>query len=103
PGAIAHAILCIDPEPMTALRTGVPLELDRIVLKMLAKNPADRYQHVDEIPVDLRAVRKTSGSATSAMATTLAAPAAVMATTLPRTRRHWRTRSEERRGGKECS
>ncbi|MFL6259785.1 MAG: protein kinase domain-containing protein [Thermoanaerobaculia bacterium] len=91
PGAIAHAILYIDPEPMTALRTGVPLELDRIVLKMLAKNPADRYQHVDEIPVDLRAVRKTSGSATSAMATTLAAPAAVMAPARPPTRRRGRT------------
>src|SRR4051812_15752300 len=83
PGAIAHAILYIDPEPMTALRTGVPLELDRFVLKMLAKNPADRYQHVDEIPVDLRAVRKTSGGVTSAMATTLAAPAAGMAAARP--------------------
>lgn len=91
PGAIGHAILYSAPEPMTALRTGVPLELDRIVLKALAKDAADRYQHVDEIPVDLRAVRKTSGSAASMTATTLAAAVPVVAPARPPTRRRWRT------------
>jgi hypothetical protein len=99
PAAIGHALLFVDPEPMTALRTGVPLELDRIVFKALAKDPADRYQHVDEIPVDLRAVRRASGSAPGMTATTLAAPVPLMpgvppaaATSAPpRPRHRWRT------------
>ncbi|HEY3571352.1 MAG TPA: protein kinase [Thermoanaerobaculia bacterium] len=69
---VAHAILYEEPEPMTALRTGVPVALDRIVLKAMAKAPADRYQHADEIPVDLRAVgRKGSRVTASLQAPTL--------------------------------
>jgi serine/threonine-protein kinase len=52
--AVMYSILNEDPEPLTALRTGVPMDLERIVWKLLAKDPADRYQHVDEMPVDLR-------------------------------------------------
>ncbi len=75
---------------MTALRTGIPLELDRIVFKALEKDPADRYQHIDEIPVDLRAVRRTSGNAPSRTATTLAAPVPVVEPARQGSRR-WRT------------
>jgi len=56
--AVANAILTKDPEPLTALRTGIPLELDRVAGKALAKNPAERYQHVEDLLVDLGAVRK---------------------------------------------
>jgi Tol biopolymer transport system component len=42
---------------VTAIRAGVPLELDRILAKALAKNPAHRYQHVDDLVVDLRTLR----------------------------------------------
>jgi eukaryotic-like serine/threonine-protein kinase len=52
--AVSHSILYEEPEPLTALRTGVPMELERIVMKTLAKKPEDRYQHVDELLVDLR-------------------------------------------------
>ena len=52
--AVAYAILNQDPEPLTALRTGVPKELDRLMAKALAKKPGERYQHVDEMLVDLR-------------------------------------------------
>jgi serine/threonine protein kinase/tetratricopeptide (TPR) repeat protein len=54
--AVVYSILNEEPEPMTAVRTGVPMELDRITTKTLAKNPADRYQHMDELIVDLRKV-----------------------------------------------
>ncbi len=54
--AVLYAILNTDPEPVTALRTGVPMELERIVSKAMAKDKRDRYQHVEEMPVDLRAV-----------------------------------------------
>jgi len=52
--ALAYSILNENPEPVTALRTGVPLKLERIILKCLEKSPSNRYQHVDEIMVDLR-------------------------------------------------
>jgi adenylate cyclase len=57
--AVLYSIISEDAEPMTALRVGVPVELDRIVAKAMAKSPAERYQHVDEMLVDLRALRKT--------------------------------------------
>ena len=56
--ALTYAIINEQSEPLTALRAGVPLELDRIVDKALAKNPAERYQHIDEFLVDLRNARK---------------------------------------------
>jgi serine/threonine-protein kinase len=60
--AVMYSILNEEPEPMTGLRTGVPMELERIVSKMLAKNKAARYQHVDEIPVDLRGIKERPDS-----------------------------------------
>ncbi len=53
-GAIVYSILNMPLEPLTAIRTGVPMELERIVQKCLSKRPQDRYQHVDELLVDLR-------------------------------------------------
>jgi serine/threonine protein kinase len=52
--AVAYAIVHTEPEPLTALRSGVPLEFDRLIEKALAKDRAERYQHVDELQVDLR-------------------------------------------------
>lgn len=54
--AMIASILNDEPEPMTAVRSGVSILLDAIVAKMLAKDPDARYQHIDEIPVDLRVV-----------------------------------------------
>ena len=51
---IAYAILQEDPAPLTTLRKEVPLELERIVEKTLAKNPDQRYQNVTDLLVDLR-------------------------------------------------
>jgi serine/threonine-protein kinase len=59
--AVAYAIVHTEPEPLSALRTGVPLELDRIVAKSLAKDPADRYQHVEEFKTDLRTLARQVG------------------------------------------
>jgi Tol biopolymer transport system component/tRNA A-37 threonylcarbamoyl transferase component Bud32 len=56
--AVAHAILLDEPEPVTALRSGIPIELDRIVAKALVKSPAGRYQHVEELMVDLKMLRE---------------------------------------------
>ena len=56
--AVLYAIGNEEPELPTALRSRVPLELDRIVEKALAKSPDDRYQHVEEMIVDLRSLGK---------------------------------------------
>ena len=56
--AVLFAIGNEEAEPITALRVGVPTELDRIVGKAMAKDAGERYQHVDEMLVDLQSLRK---------------------------------------------
>ncbi len=56
--AVTYGILNEQPEPVTALRSGVPIELDRLLDKAMAKDPAERYQHVEEMLVDMRALAK---------------------------------------------
>ncbi|MFQ5799777.1 MAG: protein kinase, partial [Bacteroidota bacterium] len=56
--AATYQIVHEDAEPITAVRTGVPMELERIVHKCLEKENADRYQHVDEVLADLGKVRR---------------------------------------------
>ena len=56
--AVTYGILNEQPEPVTALRSGLPIELDRILDKALAKVPEERYQHVDEMLVDLRSLQR---------------------------------------------
>ena len=56
--AVMYSITNEEPEPMTALRTGVPMELEWIVGKCLAKELGERCQNAAELIVDLRGVRK---------------------------------------------
>ena len=63
--AVLYAIANEEAEPITALRVGVPTELDRLVGKAMAKRPGERYQHVDEMLVDLRSLRKERESGAS--------------------------------------
>ena len=58
--AILYSILHATPQPVTALRSGIPMELERIIDKCLGKDRTDRYQHADELIVDLRRVQKHS-------------------------------------------
>ena len=72
--AVMYSILNESVEPMTALRTGVPMELERVTEKCLAKDAGDRYQGAAELIVDLRVV---SGKASGAwIAPAVVAPAA---------------------------
>ncbi|MBF8296996.1 MAG: hypothetical protein HW389_3541 [Bacteroidetes bacterium] len=52
--AVVYSILNTSPDPVTALRSGVPMELERIITKTMEKNAEDRYQHVEDLIVDLR-------------------------------------------------
>ena len=56
--ALVYSILNVDPEPITSVRTGVPMELERIVEKALAKNLSERYQHLDDMLADLRSMKR---------------------------------------------
>ena len=52
--AVMYSITNEEPEPMTALRTAVPMALEWLAGKCMAKDREQRYQHTDEIIVDLQ-------------------------------------------------
>jgi serine/threonine protein kinase/Tfp pilus assembly protein PilF len=60
--AMIYSIVNDEPEPATSLRTGVPMELERIVNRALAKDPQDRYQHADDLLSELNRLNKDSES-----------------------------------------
>jgi serine/threonine protein kinase/tetratricopeptide (TPR) repeat protein len=55
---VAYEIANVDAAPVTSLRTGVPMDLERVLNKAIAKSPDERYQHVDEMLVDLKRLAK---------------------------------------------
>jgi len=62
--AVVFSILNTDPEPLTALRTGVPMELESVVKKALRKEADLRYQSAADMVADLTSLKLTSGSST---------------------------------------
>ncbi|MFC1540092.1 tetratricopeptide repeat protein [Gemmatimonadota bacterium] len=55
---VALAIISNEPEPVTAQRARLPMDLERVLAKALQKNPAERYQHIDDMLVDLEAIQR---------------------------------------------
>ena len=53
---LIHSILQQEPERLGRLRKDLSAGLENIVFKALSKNPADRYQSMDELLEDLRSV-----------------------------------------------
>ena len=80
PVEIAMKHLSNAPKPPSKLRPDVTPELDKVVLRALAKNPDDRYQSADEMEADLeRVARGAPVSAATAATQVLPAAAAVAA------------------------
>ncbi len=52
--SLLHQILNDDPQPLRKLDRSIPVELETIVLKALAKHPGDRYATAGEFAADLR-------------------------------------------------
>jgi serine/threonine protein kinase len=52
--AVVHAVLHETPEPLAHLRPEVPAELDRIISRMLTKDPEQRHADAAEVLADLR-------------------------------------------------
>ncbi|NNE47971.1 MAG: protein kinase, partial [Rhodothermales bacterium] len=64
--ATIYGILNAEPEPLTAVRTGVSMEIERIVSKCLTKDAELRYGSAADLIVDLRRVATSQSSATFA-------------------------------------
>jgi serine/threonine protein kinase/Tol biopolymer transport system component len=64
--AVIYAILNQQPSSLGELRAPVPLELDRIIRKLLRKDPLQRYQTAEEVLAELETLRApSSGSGKS--------------------------------------
>jgi eukaryotic-like serine/threonine-protein kinase len=57
--ATLHAIASENAEPLARYKSDVPAELQRIVTKSLAKNPAERYQSAADFAADLRLLSRS--------------------------------------------
>ncbi len=59
-GAIAAAIQQQAPAPLTALRSGVPLDLDHVVARALARDRSERFQTAADLAAELKRLRRAS-------------------------------------------
>jgi TolB-like protein/Flp pilus assembly protein TadD len=78
--AILYSIVNEDPESVLKSRPECSVELDRIINRALEKDPADRYQHTDDMVSELRRAQKQSAklsrsSLTNIPISSLATPA----------------------------
>ncbi len=72
--ATLHAITHDTPEPLARFKADVPAELQRIVIKTLEKNPDARYQHADDLLVDLKQLAQGMDTATLPVSATPVSP-----------------------------
>jgi serine/threonine protein kinase/formylglycine-generating enzyme required for sulfatase activity len=56
--AIAAAILTSEPYPLVRFAPNTPHELERIVTKLLKKDPGNRYQTAKDLLIDLRTLKE---------------------------------------------
>ena len=63
---VVHAILRETPTALTGLRTGVPMDLERVVTRALSKAADDRYQTVADLLSELRSVARALRDGTTA-------------------------------------
>ena len=72
--AVMYSITNEQPEPITALRTGVPMELELLVTKYLAKDADRRYQSTADMVVDLETLSDKFKSGKSIIMPAASAP-----------------------------
>jgi serine/threonine protein kinase len=56
------AILKQEPKAISQLAAGIPPELERIINRCLRKDPAKRFQHMDDVKVELEELKEESDS-----------------------------------------
>ena len=63
--AIVYSINNSEPEPITGLRTGLPVELEHHISKCLSKDPNERYPSAEGLIVDLKHLQKETRTLTN--------------------------------------
>ena len=61
--AISYQIMLVDPPPPNTVNAGISPSTARVILKALAKDPANRYQTPGEMLADLRAAMRKAAPA----------------------------------------
>jgi serine/threonine protein kinase len=64
-GAISTlaAIILQDPKPVSEILPSLPRELDRVIMRCLRKDPARRYQNINELRITLQDLKTETDSA----------------------------------------
>ena len=60
------AILKQEPKPISQLVPGIPRDLEKIINRCLRKDPGRRFQHMDDLKVELEELKEESDSGTLA-------------------------------------
>ncbi len=55
---VLHSIIHDEPHAVTGLRSGIPLEFERILEKCLEKDPSQRYQTAADLKADLKRLKR---------------------------------------------
>jgi Tol biopolymer transport system component/tRNA A-37 threonylcarbamoyl transferase component Bud32 len=59
------AVVNQEPRPPSEINARIPRDLERIIARCLRKDPARRFQHLDDVAVELEEVRVESGTGTA--------------------------------------
>ena len=59
------AVVNQEPKPPSEINARIPRDLERIIGRCLRKDPARRFQHLDDVAVELEEVRVESGTVTA--------------------------------------
>jgi len=59
--AVIYSIINEDPRPPSAFRADVPKDLDRVVVRAMAKSPAERFQSAGEMRAALESCLRSGG------------------------------------------
>jgi serine/threonine protein kinase/TolB-like protein/tetratricopeptide (TPR) repeat protein len=62
--SMVYSIVNEEPEPIEKVRSDLPAALTNLIQRALEKDPADRYQHADDIASELRRIQKQSAKVT---------------------------------------
>jgi serine/threonine protein kinase len=54
-----YNVLEVTPEPISQLRTGLPVPFEEITLRCLGKKPADRYNDIHDLLADLKDLKRS--------------------------------------------
>ncbi|MCB0284796.1 MAG: serine/threonine-protein kinase, partial [Calditrichaeota bacterium] len=73
--AIFYAIQNEEPEALTSIRSGVPMSLEWIVAKLMAKDAGERYQSANDLIIDLKAIDLSNTGMSRITKTTVQKPA----------------------------